>query len=197
MYDARSRLVNDWINYFRTVAASFTVPTRFEVDDCVQECCITLLNLLQEIDPTDPDFEQYLKRRINCALLDLHRDQYRKRRDVRRNRSLPDSAKERLLDPAPDSDPCDLAAARDAASEIKNRLKTKSELMMFQEMMNPGDALRRKLLERGISLGKTTNRVPLEIYAEVTGLSRRQCDWAIQRIRHVARSVFMEEPCLF
>lgn len=183
-----------WIAYFQVIAQSYTVPSRIDTDDCVQECCVELSMLVNEMDPTptDPDFDSALKTRVFRRLIDLNRAEHYAKRDVSRTVSLEDGQ-----DFPEDGDPSSIAAVRELETVIEARL-TPQQRLVWRELIRPGTGLRKCFDEYRRSRGLFCNDVPVSVYADATGLSYRQVRHALERIREVARSVFATEgmtPC--
>lgn len=179
---------NQWISYFRKLSQTFELPGRFDSDDCVQECCVELIELINEIDPTDPDFDSVLKSRIYKRLVDLHRHETCSKRDHRRSVSLPDEETAELTD---SDDPFATVSVHDLQDQISEDL-TPQHRLVWRELVHPGRSLRKVMSDYCRKRGRAIYNVPVSVYAEVTGLSIRQVRYALDRIRAVTRRFLME-----
>jgi len=177
-------LVSEWIGYFEVVAGSYAIPSRFDSDDCVQECFVELSALIQDVDPTDPDFPALLKTRIFRRLVDINRAQRCSVRDVSQSVRLSEEA---VLSDV--GDPADIACANDLEEAISVRLSHQQQ-SVWNELIHPGPALRVAFEQHRKRCGKCCHEVPVVVYSQVTGLSIRQVRYALDRIRFISRQLF-------
>lgn len=180
-------LAERWVAYFQVVAQSYTIPSRVDTDDCVQECCVELSMLVNEMDPADPDFDAILKTRIFRRLIDLHRHEHYAKRNVAQTVALEDET-----DFPDKADPSSIVAVRDLEIVIEGQL-TSQQMLVWRELTRPGRGLRQCILDYRRSRGLACHNVPVSVYAEVTGLSYRQVRHALIRIKDVTRSVLAKE----
>lgn len=185
-----------WIGYFRVISQSFRIPARIDSDDCIQECCLELLDLINEQDPTDPNFADELKTRVFRRLTDLKRLELSPVRDVRQTENIDDEVKESLLD---FSDPADVAIARDYESAIERRLESGAQRLVWHQLLTPDSQLVKAMHAYRVRRKKLLHDTPVSVYAAATGLSVRQVRYALEAIRRVARQVILTEglvaPC--
>lgn len=184
--------VDLWITYFQVISESYQIPGRWDSEDCVQECCVELTMLLDVMDPTDPEFSAELKTRVFRRLIDMQRFAFRPTHDVRREIPMPENADETLMDSAPHLDPAELVAARDLELTVGNQLKGHQK-MVWRELVSPSARLGKCLSAFRRKSGVLRHAVPIEVYAEATGLSGRQVRYALEKIREVAKAVFATE----
>lgn len=186
-----------WIGYFRVISQSFRIPARIDTEDCIQECCLELIELINELDPTDPNFADELKTRVFRRLTDLKRMELSPVRDVRQTQFIDDEVKESLLD---FSDPADVAAARDYETAIENRLENGAQRLVWHQLLRPTDQLVTAMNVYRLRRKKLLHDTPVSVYAAATGLSERQVRYALVAIRRVASHVILREgtvlPCL-
>lgn len=192
--------VEQWISYFQVVSAGYVIEGRHDSEDCVQECCVEMIMLLDVMDPTDPNFSAELKTRVFRCLVDLQRAAFRPTHDVRRERILDDVA-EQYMAAAPNVDPAEMASARDLEQVVARELDIGPQTVVWRELVAPtarlGNCLNAYRRERGIN----RQSVPMSVYADATGLSPRQVRHALEGIRAVAKRVFSStdgglRPCL-
>jgi len=186
-----AQLAEHWIGYFQMIAGGYAIPSRFDLDDCVQECCLELTLLMQETDPTDPDFEPLLKTRVFRRLIDLRRSQRASKRDVRTTVPLDSDA---ALD---FSEPSAVVEARELEALVLSKL-TPNQSLVWNELVSPSRRLGQCFDSHRSTKLRELSSVPVSVYAEVTGLSVRQVRHAMTRIRAVASQIFTTEglPCL-
>lgn len=186
--------VQQWIAYFHCISQTFSLPDRYELDDCVQECCIELTELMQELDPTDPDFAEKLKVRVFRRLIDMRAAEYATKRDCRVTTTFDPEAEEQQIDYA---DPARVAEANDIRDAIASCLTTGAQQSIWQELMNPSDALVKAMRNYRKIREKNMHDMPVSVFSEATGLSYRQVRHAMDRIRFVARHLITEgvKPC--
>jgi len=195
-------LSDQWFSYFQFIAHSYAVPSRFDVDDCIQECCLELSMLMDEMDPTDPNFSSVLKHRVYHRLIDMARAEKYASRDVRRTVPLGDEADENspaFSLTAEFEEPSAVAVAGEMESIIGEQL-TSHETIVWRELVRPSRSLGSCFTAYRRKRGRNELNVPHSVYAEATGLSVRQVRHALEGIRNVARQVFSTEgelSCLF
>lgn len=187
-----AQVSEQWIAYFHVISQTYIVPSRFDVDDCVQECCLELSILINEMDPTDPEFPALLKTRVFRRLIDMHRAEHYSNRDVRRTSPIED---EQFVE---DADPSLVVEAKEMEVVIEKNL-TSQQRLVWRELVQPGRSLRHCFTAYREKRGRACHEVPVSVYAEATGLTNRQVRHALESIRGVARQVFSTEgavPCL-
>jgi len=176
-----------WIGYFQFIAQTYAVPSRFDVDDCIQECCLELSILMNEMDPTDPNFSSALKTRVYRRLIDLSRAERYAIRDVRRTVTLGDENES-----AKDADPFTVIAAQELEGIIEQQLSPHQSIV-WRELVRPTLTLGSCFTAYRKRRGRNDMNVPISVYADATGLSKRQVRHALKGIRDVARQVFSTE----
>ena len=187
--------VNQWVSYFHCIASTFTLPDRYELDDCVQECCVELSELMQQFDPTDPDFAEKLKVRVFRRLIDMRAAEFTSNRDCRITTAFDAEAEETMVEY---SNPARIAEANDLRDTIASCLTTGAQRSVWQEMIAPSAALAKAMQAFCKQRRKNLHDMPVSVFAEATGLSIRQVRHAMERIRFIARQLVTEgvKPCL-
>lgn len=181
-----ARVLTAWVGYFQSISNIYAYDSRFDVDDGVQECSIVLLNLLDEIDPTDPHFERELKLRVQRRLSTLYRNVFQSRHDPRCEESMPINICDYYRNPF------DICAVRDLETFIESQLTTMQRLV-WREIVSPSPKLEAAMSRYVVRRGGAPDMVPLSVFSEVTGLSERQCRFALNKIRRLARSSMIAE----